>query len=381
MIGYAVAVALVALGTASAVAPFQRPHPLAKASWRAGYLVNEAPVLPLVYVVGSSWLAVSDGVARTPVGAALLVVAAGSAAGLGVVARRAGRARPALEAALSGTVDPSAPRSSPARRAGRMLPRPRGVALAAGHLLPVPFRPRSVERVGDVPYGPHPRQRLDLYRRRSGADGAPVLVYLHGGGFRSGSRRREGRALLNRMAAAGWVCVSAGYRLAPEVTLLDQVADVARVVAWVRRDGPAYGADPTRVVLAGSSAGAALASALVFRPGAGPGDATGTGVDASVSAVVALYGYYGVVDATAGRSGPSRRVPRPPFMVVHGALDSMVPAHAARAFVDGLRADSPEVVVHAELPGAQHTFDVLASVRSRAVVDAVEAFATWAVDR
>jgi acetyl esterase/lipase len=65
----------------------------------------------------------------------------------------------------------------------------------------------------------------------------------------------------------------------------------------------------------------------------------------------------------------------PPCFVAHGDRDSLVPVEEARAFVERLRATSANAVVYAELPGAQHGFDLFRSRRLDSVVDAIEAFA------
>ena len=64
----------------------------------------------------------------------------------------------------------------------------------------------------------------------------------------------------------------------------------------------------------------------------------------------------------------------PPFFVIHGTNDSLLHVEQAREFADALRKTSSSPVVYAELPGAQHTFDVFASPRTLATVDAVERF-------
>ena len=78
---------------------------------------------------------------------------------------------------------------------------------------------------------------------------------------------------------------------------------------------------------------------------------------------------------------PPRRSPTagdaPPFFVVHGDQDTYTPAEGARALVEHLRAVSSSPVLYAELPGAQHSFDLFHSVRFETVIDAIEAFAAW----
>jgi len=64
----------------------------------------------------------------------------------------------------------------------------------------------------------------------------------------------------------------------------------------------------------------------------------------------------------------------PPFLVVHGANDTLVPVAEARHFVELLRQRSPSPVAYAELPGAQHAFEILPSIRTAHTVGAVERF-------
>ena len=102
-------------------------------------------------------------------------------------------------------------------------------------------------------------------------------------------------------------------------------------------------------------------------------------MDTSVTAVVGLYGYYGTVYSDGPASSPAAhlRADAPPFFAVHGDHDTYVHAKGARRFAAKLRAASANPVVYAELPGAQHSFDVFHSIRFETVVDAVEAFAAW----
>jgi acetyl esterase/lipase len=252
-------------------------------------------------------------------------------------------------------------------------------------VLPFSRRPGAVERIGGIAYGEHPQQVLDVYRLRGTAEAAPVMIFLHAGGYFTGSRRREGRALLYRMALRGWVCVSADYRLMPEATWPDHLVDAKRVIAWVRGEGTRRGIHPTAVTVVGSSAGAhmaALCAVLPDRPALQPGFES---ADTSIDAAVCLYGYYGRYYGL----GPDPQLPSSPFdvdaadappcMVVHGDHDGYAPVAPARAFVRHLRDSSPAPVVYAELPSGEHGFDTFASARGAAVVDGAELFLTEAV--
>jgi acetyl esterase/lipase len=102
--------------------------------------------------------------------------------------------------------------------------------------------------------------------------------------------------------------------------------------------------------------------------------------DTSVSAAVCLYGFYGNRDL----GGPVPSSPRayvrpdaPPFFVAHGDNDTFIPATSAESFVDALRSVSTNPVVYVRLPGAQHSFDLLDSVRFQYVIDGIETFTAW----
>jgi acetyl esterase/lipase len=98
-----------------------------------------------------------------------------------------------------------------------------------------------------------------------------------------------------------------------------------------------------------------------------------------------LYGYYGPLDTGDGLPPSSplsyAGADAPPFFVAHGDRDTVVPVDGARLFVERLRGGSSTPVVYAELPGAQHCFDLFHSIRFEAVVDGIEAFAAWVRSR
>jgi acetyl esterase/lipase len=71
------------------------------------------------------------------------------------------------------------------------------------------------------------------------------------------------------------------------------------------------------------------------------------------------------------------RADAPPFFVAHGDRDTLLPASAAGEFAAALRERSRSPVVYAQLPGAQHQFDLFHSVRCTAVINGIEAFAAW----
>ncbi len=123
----------------------------------------------------------------------------------------------------------------------------------------------------DIAYGPSERQRLDLYLPVASdsaaappADGWPLLVFLHGGGFREGDPALYGY-LAEPFLERGIAFVSCGYRLTPESYLPDTFTDVEGALAWCVANLPARGIDAGRLALAGHSAGAILTAQLAVR--------------------------------------------------------------------------------------------------------------------
>ena len=128
-----------------------------------------------------------------------------------------------------------------------------------------PFPESQIAR--DIPYrsdSSSPKHRLDLYRPT--AKRWPVMVFVHGGGWVSGDKglRFGGQDVygnIGRFYAARGIGVAViSYRLQPQVTWREQVDDVAEAAAWVKNHIASYGGDPSRIFIAGHSAGGHLAS-------------------------------------------------------------------------------------------------------------------------
>jgi acetyl esterase/lipase len=133
----------------------------------------------------------------------------------------------------------------------------------------------------DLAYGDHERHRLDVHTAGDGhreGPGAPVFVFVHGGGFVGGDKHVPGTPMYDHVGAwavrNGWVGVTITYRLAPGHTWPSGAQDVAAAVAWVRGHIAAYGGDPARIVVAGHSAGCVHVASYL----AGQGDGTLDGV-------------------------------------------------------------------------------------------------------
>jgi acetyl esterase/lipase len=172
------------------------------------------------------------------------------------------------------------------------------------------------------------------------------------------------------------VCISANYRLRGRGAFPAPLTDLKRVIAWVREHGDEHGADPSVLFVAGSSAGAHLASMAALTPDDPEFQRGFEDAGTSVTAAIGLYGYYGPRSADRPSSPHDYAGPHaPPFLLVHGGHDTAVIPEDARRFASCLKDASEQPVLYAELPGAQHGFDVFRTPRFEAVVSAIEAFA------
>ncbi len=375
--GYLITAVLATLCTLVAYTGPRRPFALGLLSLFLGVVYNEAPLAVFV-VLGASVLASLGepglGSAVGWTGSALFLV---TAVGLVALALRGSRTDRVIDAAL----DEGLGGGWRAQAGSALPPRSRRAGWLGIFTVPWVFGRRGVERVADLSYGDAGmRNRLDLYRaRKPRADAAPgpVLIHLHGGALIRGRKNIEARSLLYRLAAEGWVCVSANYRLSPRVGFPEHLIDVKKILAWVREHGAQYGADPAAIHLAGSSAGGMLAALAALTPNDPAYQPGFEDVDTSVTAVVYLAGYYGAPTDDPYTPFAHLTSAAPPFFVAHGSHDTLVSAEDARRFVDRLRAASAQPVVFAVLPGGQHSFDRFDSARFNAVVDGVRDFAAW----
>ena len=120
-------------------------------------------------------------------------------------------------------------------------------------------RQRSVAQL-DVAYGDQPGELLDLFP--TDAPSAPVLIFIHGGYWRS-LDKAEHSFVAPSFTADGALVVVVNYALCPAVTIEHIVMQMVRAVAWVWGHAAAYGGDPSRMALVGHSAGAHLAAMLM----------------------------------------------------------------------------------------------------------------------
>jgi acetyl esterase/lipase len=273
------------------------------------------------------------------------------------------------------------------------------------YALPFRMKQRRVTVVRNQPFAEVGGRtlRADIYHREDKPSNAPVLVFVHGGGWILGFKEFQALPMLNRMAAEGWVCISIDYRLSPKATFPDHIADVNRGIVWAKAHAHQWGGDPSFVAISGNSAGghlAALAALTWDEPGFKPGFES---ADTRVQAAVTFYGVYdltnryghwphrgieGLVEQLVMKvrrvddperfeaASPIARVRRdaPPWLVVHGTHDSLVPVEEGRRFSTALRDVSSQPVCYAEIPDAQHAFEIFRSVRGHHTLRAVRDF-------
>ena len=179
---------------------------------------------------------------------------------------------------------------------------------------------------------------LDLYQPAGDTSTErPAIVWLHGGGFMSGTSANPNIVTLaTAFARRGWVCVSINYRLrsAAEVaadelgTITDAVHDARAAVRWLRANETLYGIDTTRIAIGGASAGAITSLGVAYAQSLGEGTSGSPGYSSGVSAVVDFWGSLpGTWDTVMGAG-------EPPLIIIHGTADATVPYVEAEELAD-----------------------------------------------
>jgi acetyl esterase/lipase len=265
----------------------------------------------------------------------------------------------------------------------------------------------GVRVLAGVPYAALPGARpleLDLYLPAD-AGPAPVVVFLHGGGWRLGSRHTAGPAYrgadptpFERVAQAGVAVASVDYRLSGEAVWPAQLHDAKAAVRWLRSRAAELGVDGDRVASWGESAGGHLAELLGLTPddAALEGEIGVTGPSSRVAAVAAWYAPSDLVGFTTDLGtdptdrgtreaqllgAPAAEVPdraaqaspvshaspaAPPVLLLHGRADRFVPCVQSERLAERL----PDVELHT-YDGADHMWlgapDAAADARDRTV--------------
>jgi arylformamidase len=127
--------------------------------------------------------------------------------------------------------------------------------------------PGRTERPATVSYGSDKAQQLDLYRARGTAGPAPLILFVHGGGWTNGSKgNATGRHMAPHYTALGYHFATIDYRLVPDATVEQQAQDVAAALKHLLGRAGSLGIDPGKVVLMGHSAGAHLVALVGTDP-------------------------------------------------------------------------------------------------------------------
>ncbi|MGK5556814.1 alpha/beta hydrolase fold domain-containing protein [Actinomadura kijaniata] len=366
-------------------------------SFFAGWLTIEmAPHLLVLEVAGLGLLAAGGGLDAWPGWAGLLLGLGGAA---GTAATIIAARRTVVTLRDSGVPFDLDPEDAPRYPRSHLVVPP---------LCLIPRRGVKVQRNIVFREEGRLRLKLDVYRPATDApDGGlrPGLMQVHGGAWVIGDKREQGLPLLNHMAVQGWVGFNVNYRLSPRATWPDHLIDLKHFIAWYREHAEEHGADPDFLCVTGGSAGGHLTAMVAltanvpeFQPGF-------EDVDTSVRGAVPFYGVYDLVEpgpwpvpmgATPfmqkmvlkksfrdEREAFAKASPvtylnedAPPFFVIHGSRDSLIPVGEARRFVEKLRDVSKAPVLYAEMKGGQHAFDVFPSYRTARVVEAVERYLT-----
>jgi acetyl esterase/lipase len=275
-------------------------------------------------------------------------------------------------------------------------------------LKPFNFHRDGVQVHRHISYGEAgKRNLLDVYQSvnpRPG--GSPVLLQVHGGAWMIGEKEQQAKPLMYHMAQRGWVCVAINYRLSPKEAFPAHIIDVKKAIAWVREHIAEYGGDASFIAITGGSAGGHLSSLAALTPNRAEWQPGFEDTDTTLQAAVPFYGVYDFLDRDGIRAEMSMAgliadkvlqcsqednrqlwhdgsplshvsAQAPPMYVIQGTHDSLVWVEEARNFVAALQEVATEPVAYAELPGAQHAFEIFHSVRTDHTVNSVADFLEW----
>lgn len=243
--------------------------------------------------------------------------------------------------------------------------------------------PENVEFRQGIPYGNGGGRPLllDLYKPRQQPGTAPGLIFIHGGGWKTGSRE-DYRAYTIWFAQHGYVTATISYRLSKEAHFPAAIEDAKCAVRWMRANAGNLGVDPEKIVVIGGSAGGHLAMMVGYT--ANDRVLEGTGgheeVSSAVAAVVELYGPYDLETAEGKSAKPVKdflgqnayddapelwkqaspatylNAGDPPTLILHGTIDEIVPISQAEILSRRLEELN---IPHRYLPleGWPHTMD------------------------
>jgi acetyl esterase/lipase len=236
-----------------------------------------------------------------------------------------------------------------------------------------------------VPYFPEGglRQTLDVHTPSTGDWPFPTILAIHGGGF-SGGNKSSYNELASHFNELGYALVSSNYRLTSTSSYPAQVEDVFCALAWVHENSVAYGFDSERIIVMGGSAGGYLAAMVgtIETPSLYLENCPHALPDADwIKGVIVFYGffdflsidgfpnvrsglqpYWGAIHSdisleTLAEMSPASWVDgtEPPFLLLHGTLDTSVPSWMSEDFASVLMEAGVEVEL-VLIPETEHAF-------------------------
>lgn len=244
-----------------------------------------------------------------------------------------------------------------------------------------PQPPSGVKALRNLEYVPggHERQKLDLYLPEKSTGALPLVVWIHGGGWQGGSKEYVPAMYLT---TKDYAVASINYRLSQHATFPAQIHDCKAAIRWLRAHSKEYNLDSDHIGVWGASAGGHLVALLGTSGGAKELEGTeGDKLDRS-SRVHAVCDWFGPSDlaALAGKSSDAKSPiakllggpvadnkekareanpitfigkDAPPFLIMHGDMDKLVPASQSELLADALKKAGVEVTLKI-LPGAGH---------------------------
>lgn len=212
-----------------------------------------------------------------------------------------------------------------------------------------------------VIYGDHLRQQVDVYTPDDAVGDAPLVMFIHGGGWQRGNHKATVQAKPQHFKDMGYVFASAGYRLLPDAPVEQQAADIGAALRALRAQAESGGFDPDKIVLMGHSAGAHLA-ALVATDPQYAGDAF-----AAIKGVVLLDG--AGYDVAAAAASPTMELPTL-YKDVFGSDPARQKALSPITHVGGKDAPHWLALYVAQRPGSKAQSEALADALAKAGQDA-----------
>ena len=244
--------------------------------------------------------------------------------------------------------------------------------------------------------------KLDIYRPHNTKKKHPGILQIHGGAWITGSKR-QASFLMSRMAARGWVCFSVSYRFSPDIVFPEHLIDVKHALRWIRNNAEEHGLDPDFIIATGGSSGGHLAAMTALTQNQAEFQPGFEKTDTSIQGCVPFYGVFnfsepfdegtpfpakaGVLQMLCGGT-PETQPDRyqqitpanwisgktPPFLLIQGETDALIPATETQAFWEVLQAHKVKDSVFLRLPLVEHAFDIFPTLTAQCIVPTIERY-------